>query len=39
MTRDGAAVARRWQGGSVRGRCRIVDVILRERVVRAKRRT
>jgi hypothetical protein len=39
MTRDGAAVASRWQGGSVRRRCRIVDVILRERVVRAERRT
>jgi hypothetical protein len=39
MTRDGAAVAFRWQGGSVRRRCRIVDVIQRERVAGAKRRT
>jgi hypothetical protein len=39
MTRDGAAVASRRQGGSVRRRCRIVDVVERKRVVRAKRRT
>jgi len=42
MTRDGAehtAVAFRWQSGSVRRGCRIVDIILRERVVRAERRT
>jgi ATP-dependent Lon protease len=40
MTRNGAehaAVARHWQGGSVRRGRRIVDAILHERDVRAAR--